>query len=67
MPELGGRALADRIRGLRSGLRVLYMSGYTDDAVLRSGVETSRDLLIQKPFSPRALALRVREALDRSP
>jgi DNA-binding response OmpR family regulator len=43
------------------------MSGYTDDAVLRSGVETSRDLLIQKPFSPRALALRVREALDRSP
>lgn len=67
MPELGGRALADRIRGLRAGLRVLYMSGYTDDAVLRSGVETSRDLLIQKPFSPRTLALRVRETLDRSP
>ncbi len=45
-------------------LRVLYMSGYTDDAVVRSGVEAERDWFIQKPFTVASLARRVREVLD---
>ncbi len=64
MPDLGGRALVDRIRARRPGTKVLYMSGYMDDAVIRHGVETSQDRFIQKPFSRLELALRVREALD---
>jgi DNA-binding response OmpR family regulator len=43
---------------------VVYMSGYTDDAVIRSGVESSQDRFIQKPFTPLMLAQRVREVLD---
>jgi PAS domain S-box-containing protein len=66
MPDFGGRALAEVVRGQRPGLRVLYMSGYTDDAVVRSGVESSRDWFIQKPFTPLTLARRVREVLDSS-
>jgi two-component system cell cycle sensor histidine kinase/response regulator CckA len=64
MPDLGGRALAEAVRSLRPGIRVLYMSGYTDDAVIRSGVEAARDRFIQKPFTPLSLARRVREVLD---
>ncbi len=66
MPDFGGRALADAIRGLRPGVQVLFMSGYTDDAVLRTGVEAARDSFIQKPFAPLSLARRVREVLDAS-
>ena len=64
MPDLGGRALAEAVRGRWPGIRVLYMSGYTDDAVIRSGVEAARDWFIQKPFTPLSLARRVRELLD---
>ncbi|MFO0603734.1 MAG: PAS domain S-box protein [Polyangiales bacterium] len=64
MPGLGGRALVDRIRAARAAIRVLYMSGYTDDAVLRHGVEASQDQFVQKPFTPSTLARRVRETLD---
>jgi PAS domain S-box-containing protein len=67
MPGMGGRALAEAVRGQRPGTRILYMSGYTDDAVIRSGVEASRDWFIQKPFTPLSLARRVREVLDSSP
>jgi PAS domain S-box-containing protein len=66
MPDLGGRALAEVVRAQRPDARVLYMSGYTDDAVIRSGVEASRDWFIQKPFTPMSLARRVREVLDGS-
>ncbi|VTT99254.1 multi-sensor hybrid histidine kinase : Multi-sensor hybrid histidine kinase OS=Chthoniobacter flavus Ellin428 GN=CfE428DRAFT_3487 PE=4 SV=1: PAS: PAS_4: PAS_3: GAF: PAS_4: PAS_3: HisKA: HATPase_c: Response_reg [Gemmataceae bacterium] len=66
MPDLGGRALAEVVRGRRPGVRVMYMSGYTDDAVIRSGVEAARDWFIQKPYTPLSLARRVREALDGS-
>jgi PAS domain S-box-containing protein len=64
MPDLGGRALAELVCGRRPGVRVLYMSGYTDDAVIRTGVEAARDWFIQKPFTPLSLARRVREVLD---
>jgi CheY-like chemotaxis protein len=64
MPDLGGRPLVEAARHARPGLRVLYMSGYTDDVILRSDVESSKDAFIQKPFTPLTLARRVRELLD---
>ncbi len=64
MPEVGGRKLAQVVRQQRSGIRVLYMSGYTDDAVIRAGIESLRDSFIQKPFTPLSLARRVRDVLD---
>jgi two-component system cell cycle sensor histidine kinase/response regulator CckA len=64
MPDFGGRALAEIVRSRRPEIRVVYMSGYTDDAVIRSGVESSQDRFIQKPFTPLMLAQRVREVLD---
>ncbi|HEY1066111.1 MAG TPA: hypothetical protein VGE52_08370, partial [Pirellulales bacterium] len=54
----------EHARRRRPGIHILYMSGYTDDSVLRQGVESSRDAFLQKPFSPATLARRVRELLD---
>jgi CheY-like chemotaxis protein len=64
MPGVGGRELADRLQALQPGLRVLYMSGYTDDEVVRRGVEADRVHFLPKPFSPHLLTQRVREVLD---
>jgi FixJ family two-component response regulator len=67
MPRIGGRELAERLSALRPGLRVLYLSGYTDDAVLRHGVCREVVALLQKPFSSDLLLRKVREILDTSP
>jgi PAS domain S-box-containing protein len=67
MPDVGGRALAEALCAQRPSLRVLYMSGHTDDAVLHAGVRASRDTLVHKPFTPLSLGRRVREVLDRRP
>ncbi|MEO8701351.1 MAG: response regulator [Kofleriaceae bacterium] len=64
MPMMSGRQLAERLRTIRSGLRVLYMSGYTDDAVVRHGISTDEIAFLQKPITPDALARKVREVLD---
>ena len=64
MPGLGGRELADRVAAMRPGLRVLYLSGYTDDAVVRHGVLQAETAFLQKPFTVDALACKVREVLD---
>jgi CheY-like chemotaxis protein len=64
MPEMSGRALAERLAKDHPGLRILYMSGYTDDAVLRHGNVGSGVAFLQKPFTPSALARKVREVLD---
>ena len=61
--RLSGRAVADRMRALHPGLAVLYMSGYTDDMVVRAGVVTDGSNFIQKPFTPEGLLARVRAAL----
>jgi PAS domain S-box-containing protein len=66
MPGMTGRELAEALAGERTGVRVLYMSGYTDDAVIRHGVLAEGMPYLQKPFTPQALALKVREILDRS-
>jgi PAS domain S-box-containing protein len=63
MPGMDGRQLAARIAARRPGLKVLFMSGYTDDAVLRHGILASDAAFLQKPFALEALPLRVRRAL----
>jgi PAS domain S-box-containing protein len=65
MPELGGTELAERLRRTRPEVVVLFMSGYTEDELVRRGVADGRMLLLEKPFSPATLNRRVREALTR--
>jgi two-component system cell cycle sensor histidine kinase/response regulator CckA len=65
MPGMNGRVLADALRTVRPDLKVLYISGYTDDILAHSGVLATGTLLLQKPFTTSALLGRVREALDR--
>ena len=63
MPELGGRELAEGALKLRPGLKVMFMSGHTQDVVLKEGVQKGAAFL-QKPFTPTGLAQKVRETLD---
>ncbi|HEX6536094.1 MAG TPA: PAS domain S-box protein [Gemmatimonadaceae bacterium] len=67
MPELGGRELVDRLRARRPALRVVYMSGYTDDEILRRGVMQSGTAFLEKPFTQPGLASAIRHALDARP
>ncbi|MDY3560425.1 PAS domain S-box protein [Gemmata sp. JC673] len=67
MPEMSGRALADAVRTLQPDARVLFISGYTDDAVVRHGVRGEADAFLQKPFTPLGLARKVRAVLDGAP
>jgi CheY-like chemotaxis protein len=61
---LNGRQLADRVRALRPGMKVLYTSGYSEDAIIHHGrLDASVDLL-NKPYRKRDLAMKVRKVLD---
>jgi CheY-like chemotaxis protein len=64
LPEMTGRELAERLAQLRPGLPVLFMSGYTDDAIVRTGVLSHETQFIQKPFTPVALLQKVQSVLD---
>ena len=65
MPGMSGRQLADRLRDERPELKVLFVSGYTDDAIIRHGILEPGIAFLQKPFTPDALARKVREVLQR--
>ncbi|MBN2426873.1 MAG: response regulator [Deltaproteobacteria bacterium] len=66
MPELNGRDLATRLQGIISGLKVLFMSGYTSDVIFNRGVMDKDVFLLQKPFSKNELASKIREVLTKS-
>ena len=63
MPRISGRELTERLHVIRPGLRTLYMSGYTDDAVIRHGVLEANVAFLQKPFTAQSLARKIREVL----
>jgi two-component system cell cycle sensor histidine kinase/response regulator CckA len=67
MPNLSGRELAERLVESRPGLRVLFMSGYSSEAIARDGELTPGAMFLQKPVAPDALALAVRTILDARP
>jgi two-component system cell cycle sensor histidine kinase/response regulator CckA len=64
MPQLSGPSVAEKVSSLRPAIKVLYMSGYTDDAVLLHGVDCQEMPFIQKPFSSVALRKKIRQILD---
>jgi len=64
MPGMGGRELADRLRAVKPGLRVLFMSGYVDDPVILKAVQDAAVPFLEKPFTRETLAKKVRDALD---
>ncbi len=64
MPQMSGRELAQRLKAVQSSLKVLYISGYTDDMLAHHGVLESNVFLLQKPFAPDELAKKLREVLD---
>jgi two-component system, cell cycle sensor histidine kinase and response regulator CckA len=64
MPGMSGHDLAIQLAAVRPEVRVIYMSGYTDDAITRHGVLAPGLAFVQKPFTADAIARRVREVLD---
>jgi len=66
MPGMSGRELAESLRFLYPEMKLLYMSGYTDDAILRHGILGPGEAFIGKPFTPHAIARKVRDTLDGS-
>ncbi|MCK4814355.1 response regulator, partial [bacterium] len=65
MPEMSGRELVDQLKLKDVSLKVLYISGYTDDAIIRHGISAEEVDFLQKPFSSFTLVQKVRELLDR--
>ena len=64
MPQMSGKELANRMSVQHPEARVLFMSGYTDDAVVRHGILEANTFFLQKPFTLSALVQKVREVLD---
>ena len=64
MPQMSGRELADGLMRTHHDVRVLYMSGYTEHAMIDQGILNSGSCFLQKPFTPEILARKVRAILD---
>jgi two-component system, cell cycle sensor histidine kinase and response regulator CckA len=64
MPVMGGRELAENLLQINSNLKIMYMSGYTEDAIVHNGVLEPGTQFIQKPFTPVSLMQKVRDVLD---
>jgi DNA-binding NtrC family response regulator len=67
MPQMSGRELAEKLSPLRPEMKTLYMSGYTDEAILHHGVLDPGMPFLQKPCTTEAIAHKVRQVLDASP
>ena len=66
MPEMSGPELANRLALLRPGVKIIFTSGYADDAIARQGILDPRVAFIQKPYRPKALAKKIRQVLNGS-
>ncbi len=64
MPDMSGRELAQHLHERLPTLRILYMSGYTEDMMVRHGVAAGQDAFLAKPFTPLVLARKVRQVLN---
>jgi DNA-binding NtrC family response regulator len=64
MPEMGGRALVSQLKVTRPGIKALFVSGYTDNAIVHHGILDSDVNFLQKPFTVGSLLNKVREVLD---
>ena len=62
--DMSGPSVAEALSALRPSIRVLYMSGYADEAIVRTGVLDERRPFLQKPFTPLQLARKIRDVLD---
>jgi two-component system, cell cycle sensor histidine kinase and response regulator CckA len=67
MPGISGRTLAERLREIRPETKVLYMSGYTDDVILKHGILAGGAPFLSKPFNASDLRRKVRQILDARP
>ena len=67
MPVMSGRELVSRLAPLRPEMKVLYMSGYTEEAIASRGVFGPGTAFLEKPFSPDALVRKIRDVLDSGP